>query len=387
MKKLADRLDKLSLENRFKSFYSLEINQDYELLNFGIAQDNALVPELGIKKLLERAEDYQEWKYAEDEDRSVLSSFIEFAVKNYGYRVNKGNVALTMGIKEALNTLAFLIINPGDFIIATSPGYNVFQRKVKLLGGHVYDLQLNEEDDYLPKLDDIPEEILQKTKVFLVNYPNNPTGAIANSLWAEKLFWLAKKYDFLIINDAAYIDYFPEYERAFSFINMDPERERTIELYSSSKTFGMTGARLGVMVGVREIIECVKQYRDQENSGQFLPLLETYKYCLENVDMKENRDKYRHRARIMIECLKNLGFIDVSYRGAFYIFIKVPYSFDGMPIVDAFDFARVLKQDYGIIVIPYEKERMIRIALTYKSNDDPQTLYQRLSGHKLSFLV
>lgn len=168
---------------------------------------------------------------------------------------------------------------------------------------------------------------------------------------------------------------------------MDPEIERTIELYSSSKAFGMTGARLGVMVGVREIIECVKQYRDQENSGQFLPLLETYKYCLENADMKENRDKYRHRARIMIECLKNLGFIDVSYRGAFYIFIKVPYSFDGMPIVDAFDFARVLKQDYGIIVIPYEKERMIRIALTYKSNDDPQTLYQRLSGHKLSFLV
>lgn len=385
--KLADRLNRLSLENRFKSFYSLEKSKDYEILNFGIAQDNAIIPEKGITKLLETAQNYQEWKYAEDEDRGVLDSFAAFAERNYGYKVNRDNLALTMGIKEALNTLAFLLINPGDFVIATTPGYNVFQRKVKLLGGNVFDLSLREEDDYLPILEEIPEEILRKTKVFLTNYPNNPTGAVCNYVWGEKLFWLAKKYDFIIINDAAYIDYYPEYEKAFSFINMDPERERTIELYSSSKSFGMTGARLGVMVGVREIIECVKQYRDQENSGQFLPLLEVYKYCLDCTDMREHRNRYRQRARAMIECLKTLGFIDVSYRGAFYIFVKVPYALDGQPIVDAFDFARILKQNFGIIVIPYEKERMIRIALTYKSNDDPQTLYQRLSGHKLSFVV
>lgn len=195
-----------------------------------------------------------------------------------------------------------------------------FKEKLKCLAGVIKELVINNENNYLPNIFSIEENELKKVKVVLLNYPNNPTGAKCSREYVSKLVKLANKYDFYIINDGAYIDLSGE-DKPFSFLSVD--KERIIELYSASKTFGMTGARLGFVAGSKTIINMVKKYRDQENSGQFIPLQLAYKYCLDYVDTNKIKEKYINRSKILIDIMNKLGFKGDSYSGAFYLFFKV----------------------------------------------------------------
>lgn len=280
-----------------------------------------------------------------------------------------------MGIKEVLNSLAFILINPNDLVVSTTPGYNVFQRKAKMLGGVIKELVINNENNYLPNIFSIEENELKKVKVVLLNYPNNPTGAKCSREYVSKLVKLANKYDFYIINDGAYIDLSGE-DKPFSFLSVD--KERIIELYSASKTFGMTGARLGFVAGSKTIINMVKKYRDQENSGQFIPLQLAYKYCLDYADTNKIKEKYINRSKILIDIMNKLGFKGDSYSGAFYLFFKVPNYFDNMLIKDANEFAFLIKKKYSILIVPYSNVNYFRMSLTYKNESDPYILYNRL---------
>ena len=385
MKKLfSKRLDKISLDNRFQSFYGLKAAFDLPTLDFGIGQDNFLVTE-GIKKeLFNEAALNSAWRYAEDGEPVLLTAFSTFARKNYGIELDVRHLAPTMGIKEALNTLAFLLIDPEDYVVATTPGYNVFQRKAKLLGGQVLELPLQRSNNFWPNFKAVSPDIWRRTKVLLLNYPNNPTGAKATSRLVRQALDLAGQYDFLVVNDGAYLDY-SGLDSPFSFLSEDKSLARTIELYSASKTFGMTGARLGLMAGPAELIALVKKYRDQENSGQFVPLQKAYAYALAQVDLSAHRQKYLDRAHRLKSVLADLGFRDTPYAGAFYLFYDAPSYLDGEYFETASALAGRLKAKYGIIVIPYDESRALRFSLTIRRDDDILALAARLGGHKFAY--
>lgn len=341
----AHRLNEINLTNRFQSLYDTKENKNLKILDFGIGQDNSIISKKAIEILNDSSTNYNNWKYAENGENSLINSFIKFAFKQYEVRLNNDEITLSMGIKEVLNSLAFILINPNDLVVSTTPGYNVFQRKAKMLGGVIKELVINNENNYLPNIFSIEENELKKVKVVLLNYPNNPTGAKCSREYVSKLVKLANKYDFYIINDGAYIDLSGE-DKPFSFLSVD--KERIIELYSASKTFGMTGARLGFVAGSKTIINMVKKYRDQENSGQFIPLQLAYKYCLDYVDTNKIKEKYINRSKILIDIMNKLGFKGDSYSGAFYLFFKVPNYFDNMLIKDANEFAFLIKKIFNI---------------------------------------
>lgn len=251
----AHRLNEINLTNRFQSLYDTKENKNLKILDFGIGQDNSIISKKAIEILNDSSTNYNNWKYAENGENSLINSFIKFAFKQYEVRLNNDEITLSMGIKEVLNSLAFILINPNDLVVSTTPGYNVFQRKAKMLGGVIKELVINNENNYLPNIFSIEENELKKVKVVLLNYPNNPTGAKCSREYVSKLVKLANKYDFYIINDGAYIDLSGE-DKPFSFLSVD--KERIIELYSASKTFGMTGARLGFVAGSKTIINMVK---------------------------------------------------------------------------------------------------------------------------------
>lgn len=338
----AHRLNEINLTNRFQSLYDTKENKNLKILDFGIGQDNSIISKKAIEILNDSSTNCNNWKYAENGENSLINSFIKFAFKQYEVRLNNDEITLSMGIKEVLNSLAFILINPNDLVVSTTPGYNVFQRKAKMLGGVIKELVINNENNYLPNIFSIEENELKKVKVVLLNYPNNPTGAKCSREYVSKLVKLANKYDFYIINDGAYIDLSGE-DKPFSFLSVD--KERIIELYSASKTFGMTGARLGFVAGSKTIINMVKKYRDQENSGQFIPLQLAYKYCLDYVDTNKIKEKYINRSKILIDIMNKLGFKGDSYSGAFYLFFKVPNCFDNMLIKDANEFAFLIKKN------------------------------------------
>lgn len=371
----AHRLNEINLTNRFQSLYDTKENKNLKILDFGIGQDNSIISKKAIEILNDSSTNYNNWKYAENGENSLINSFIKFAFKQYEVRLNNDEITLSMGIKEVLNSLAFILINPNDLVVSTTPGYNVFQRKAKMLGGVIKELVINNENNYLPNIFSIEENELKKVKVVLLNYPNNPTGAKCSREYVSKLVKLANKYDFYIINDGAYIDLSGK-DKPFSFLSVD--KERIIELYSASKTFGMTGARLGFVAGSKTIINMVKKYRDQENSGQFIPLQLAYKYCLDYVDTNKIKEKYINRSKILIDIMNKLGFKGYSYSGAFYLFFKVPNYFDNMLIKDANEFAFLIKKKYSILIVPYSNVNYFRMSLTYKNESDPYILYNRL---------
>ena len=371
----AHRLNEINLTNRFQSLYDTKENKNLKILDFGIGQDNSIISKKAIEILNDSSTNYNNWKYAENGENSLINSFIKFAFKQYEVRLNNDEITLSMGIKEVLNSLAFILINPNDLVVSTTPGYNVFQRKAKMLGGVIKELVINNENNYLPNIFSIEENELKKVKVVLLNYPNNPTGAKCSREYVSKLVKLANKYDFYIINDGAYIDLSGK-DKPFSFLSVD--KERIIELYSASKTFGMTGARLGFVAGSKTIINMVKKYRDQENSGQFIPLQLAYKYCLDYADTNKIKEKYINRSKILIDIMNKLGFKGDSYSGAFYLFFKVPNYFDNMLIKDANEFAFLIKKKYSILIVPYSNFNYYRMSLTYKNESDPYILYNRL---------
>lgn len=371
----AHRLNEINLTNRFQSLYDTKENKNLKILDFGIGQDNSIISKKAIEILNDSSTNYNNWKYAENGENSLINSFIKFAFKQYEVRLNNDEITLSMGIKEVLNSLAFILINPNDLVVSTTPGYNVFQRKAKMLGGVIKELVINNENNYLPNIFSIEENELKKVKVVLLNYPNNPTGAKCSREYVSKLVKLANKYDFYIINDGAYIDLSGK-DKPFSFLSVD--KERIIELYSASKTFGMTGARLGFVAGSKTIINMVKKYRDQENSGQFIPLQLAYKYCLDYVDTNKIKEKYINRSKILIDIMNKLGFKGDSYSGAFYLFFKVPNYFDNMLIKDVDEFAFLIKKKYSILIVPYSNVNYFRMSLTYKNESDPYILYNRL---------
>ena len=378
MKKLfSKRLETIDLNNRFSTFYQIKPNPLFEVLDFGVGQDNQIISKEVIQEIKSSVENRYEYRYAEDGIPELSKTFSNFAYANYSVKLDDNSIFVSMGIKDALNMLAFILIDKGDLIVATSPGYNVFQRKAKMLGAEVRELKLLEERQYLPDLTNISPKDWERTKVLLLNYPNNPTGSIATEEFINSVIEYAERYNFLIINDAAYIDLCYNHN-PLSFLKFN--KKRVVELFSASKSFGLTGIRMGIVAGNEEIIEKLKKYRDQENSGQFVPLYYAYKIALEKVNLKEVRDKYIQRARIMSSIMAKLGFGYKYYQGTFYLYYRCPQKIDGYYCNSAYDFARYLKEKFSIIVIPYNESNSFRISLTYKNEKDAIKFEERLKN-------
>lgn len=371
-KSFSARLNRIELANRFAFLGSIEPGER-PVLDFGIGEDPLLVSPKLIRCLNRAASDKGNWSYAEGGDPRLLSAFGDYARKRYGVVLDDDCLTVSMGIKEALNTLAFLLVDPGDLVVATAPGYNVFQRKARLLGAEVRELKLAP-PSYLPDLEAVKEEDWKRVKVLLLNYPNNPTGALADENFIDRVKDLSDRYGFTVINDGAYIDFQPGRSRPLSFLARSSDFNGLLELYSASKSFGLTGIRLGITAGDPELIALLKEYRDQENSGQFKPLSECYRTALTSVDVAKHAQKYCRRAAKLVPVLTALGFIDVEYRGAFYVLAHVPGPYPPTKV------ARRLLAQYGVKCIPYDSLGALRFSLTYRDRGDPQRLYRRLGG-------
>lgn len=270
-----------------------------------------------------------------------------------------------IGSKEGIGHFPLAFVEPGEIVLIPSPGYPVYEPATIFAGGSPYLMPLREENNFLPLLEGIPESVLEKARLMFLNYPNNPTGATAPASFYKKVIEIARKYEIIVCHDAAYSELYPEDDRPISLMEIEGAFEVGLEFHSLSKTYNMTGWRIGFAIGNKDLVKGLAGIKSNLDSGVFQAVQEAAIAALSGPQdcVESMREIYRQRRRTLVEGLRRLGWSVTDTSGAFYVWIKAPAE------TDSTTFCADLLKKCGIVATPgigfgKHGEGYIRMALT-----------------------
>lgn len=350
---------------------------EMELIDLGVGQPDYMADLSIVEVLGNEAKKWENRGYADngiDEFKKSVVAYMEnvFRVKGLNYETE---VLHMIGSKAALTILPQAFINPGDITLITVPGYPVLGTLTEWLGGEKYEVPLKEENSFFPDLDIIPKNVLKRAKLFYVNYPNNPTGRAATKAFYEKLVAFAKKHEIIIVQDAAYAAIRLDGEDPNSILSVEGAKDIAVEIHSLSKSYNMTGWRLGFAVGNEKIIAALATVKDNFDAGQFKPIQLAGCYALEHPELTEKMNKvYIRRHKLLSEFLEKKGFQVKPAEGTFYLYVKAPCGIKGKGKFDtAEDFAQYLIREKLISVVPWDDVgHYVRFSLTFQASTEKE---------------
>jgi LL-diaminopimelate aminotransferase len=273
-------------------------------------------------------------------------------------------VSALIGSKEGIAHFPLAFVNPGDVVLCPEPAYPVYHLGTLFAGGEPYYLPLLWENDFFPDFGSISKEVLERAKILWLNYPNNPTGAVATREFFAEAISFAKRYGLILAHDAAYVEMYFE-EPALSIFEVDGARDVAIEFHSLSKTFCMTGWRIGFAVGKKELVQGLAKVKSNIDSGVFTAIQYAGAYALDNLEriVPPLRAVFKERRDYLARALQELGFELKIPQATFYLWVKVPKGFTST------EFCRKLLEELDIVVTPGNGfgpsgEGYFRIALT-----------------------
>ncbi|MDO8615816.1 MAG: LL-diaminopimelate aminotransferase [Dehalococcoidia bacterium] len=324
--------------------------QGVDVVSFGIGDPDLPTPDHIIAALNEASHNPANHRYPESEGlpelREAISRWYE---RRFGVRLDPQREVLPLiGSKEGIGHIALCFIDPGDTALVPDPGYPVYSVGTVLAGGEPYFLPLTEENDFLPDLDAVPQEVARRAKVLWLNYPNNPTGAVAGLDFFERAAAFARKHGLAVLHDGPYSEVAFDGYRPASFLQAEGARDAGIEFHSLSKSYNMTGWRIGMAVGNAQIIDALMRVKSNLDSGipqaiqrMAIAALEGPQDCIE----EHNRIYQRRRDRLT-GALTGLGLRLRPPKASLYLWARVP---EGMTSVQ---FATRLLDEAGIVVTP-----------------------------------
>jgi len=297
---------------------------------------------------------------------SFRQAVAEWYKKRFNVSLNPSSEVLSLiGSKEGIGHIPLAFVNPGDVVLVPSPGYPVYPVGTLFAGGESYIMPLKEEKGFLPDLKIIPEEKLKKAKLIFINYPNNPTSATAPAGFYKEVISLAKKYNIIVCHDAAYSEIYYDNEKPMSFLEIEGAKEVGIEMHSLSKTYNMTGWRIGFAAGNKDVIAGLGKIKSNLDSGVFQAVQEASITAIDTDDsvLADIRKTYQGRRDALYNGLKNLGFHLIKPKATFYLWAQVPSGFDSQKFV-----AHLLEKT-GVLTTPgvgfgAPGEGYVRFALT-----------------------
>jgi LL-diaminopimelate aminotransferase len=338
-----------------------------DLIDLGIGDPDIPTPKPIIEQLKKSSENPKNHRYPSYEGmiefRTAAAQWFE---RRFGVKSDpKTEVLALIGSKEGIAHIPLAFVNPGDYVLVPSPGYPVYRVSTLFAGGTPYFLPLRKENGFLPKLSQIPEEVAKKAKLLFINYPNNPTSAIAERPFFEEAVAFAHRYQIIVCHDAAYSEVAFDGYRPLSFFEIEGAKEIGIEFHSLSKTFNMTGWRIGFAVGCPEIISVLGRVKTNIDSGIFQAIQEAGIVALNHFDtpIPEIIQIYEKRREVMVKGLREIG-LEVEWpKATFYLWIQVPRGYTST------QFATLLLEQGGIVATPGNGfgeagEGYIRMALT-----------------------
>ena len=343
------------------------IKRGVDIINLGIGDPDQPTPNNIIEKLRESVKDPKTHDYPPYEGTAEFRQAVALWYKNrFGVDLDPDKEVMALiGSKEGIAHIFLAFIDPGDFSLIPDPGYPVYKTGTLFANGFPYVMPLLEENNFLPNLEEIDEEIAQRAKLMFINYPNNPTAAVANKDFFEKAVKFAKKYDILVCHDFAYSEMTYDNYKANSFLEVNGAKDVGIEFHSLSKIYNMTGWRLGFAVGNKEAISALSIIKTNIDSGAFKAIqqagIEALSGSQDNIE-KMNKI-YTGRRNVVINGLNKLGWNLKPTKATFYIWIPTLNKMNSM------EFSNLLLEKTGIIVTPgigYGEygEGYVRIALT-----------------------
>lgn len=341
-----------------------------ELIDMGVGEPDEMADAGIVAKLAEEAAKPENRGYADNgiaEFQVAAARYLEEVFEVKGIDPAR-EIVHSIGSKPALAMLPSCFINPGDVTIMTVPGYPVLGTHTKYLGGEVYTVQLTEENDFLPDLTLIPEDIALRAKLLYLNYPNNPTGATATKQFFIKVVEWARRYNVVVVHDAPYSALTYDGLRPLSFLSVPGAKDVGIELHSLSKSYNMTGWRIGFVAGNPLIVKAFSDVKDNNDSGQFIAIQKAAAYGLAHPEITEKiAEKYSRRHNMLVAALNELGFKAKKPKGSFFLYVAAPKGVVGGPrFHTAEDFSQYLIREKLISTVPWDDAgQFVRFSVTF----------------------
>jgi LL-diaminopimelate aminotransferase len=348
---LAERLKKLppylfvEIDNKKRAL----AEAGHDIISLGIGDPDLPTPKFIIDKMAKAIYEPENHRYplqwGVGEFRQQVSKWFK---QRFGVDFDYKTEVLTLiGSKEAIGHFPLAVVNPGDVVLVPEPGYPVYNASTLFAGGEPYFMPLLEKNGFLPDLDAIPEEICKRTKMMFINYPNNPTAAVADEAFFKKIVAFAKKHKIVIVHDSAYTEVYFD-EKPLSIFNVEGARDVAIEFHSLSKTFNMTGWRLGFAVGNAELIAALAKVKENVDSGQFNAIqwagVEALAHS-DHVELKALLDVYRERRDVLVEGLRSAGLNVPTPKATFYVWGHCPEGYDSIKFC-----GKVLEEAYVVLI-------------------------------------
>jgi LL-diaminopimelate aminotransferase len=328
--KLADRI------NALPPYLFVEINrkieekkkQGIDIVTFAIGDPDTPTPDHIIDELCKEARNPVNHKYPETSGLPVLCNAIaEWYKQRFNISLSPEKEVLPLiGSKEGIGHISFCFIDKGDVALVTNPGYPVYAISTMLAGGETYYLDLKEENNYLPDFNAIPDDIKKRAKILWLNYPNNPTGAVASIDFFNDAVRFARKNDILICHDAPYTEVAFDGYVPPSFLQAEGARDVAIEFHSLSKTYNMTGWRIGMAVGNETAVNALFRIKSNLDSGipQAIQYAAIDALLGEQKSITDRNKIYQKRRDVLVEALNDIGLKVMVPKASFYIWAKVP---------------------------------------------------------------
>jgi len=344
------------------------IERGEDVISLSIGDPDLPTPQPIVEALAEAARKPENHCYPLGKGKPEFRQTIaEYYKQRHGVELDpNGEVLALIGSKEGIAHLPLAVVNPGDIVLYPEPGYPVYSISAHFAGALPFALPLQKENGFLPDLDAIPSDVLHRTRLLWLNYPNNPTAAFAPLEFFEKVVWYAKKYDFVVAHDAAYMDMVFSGQQAHSFLKVKGAKDVGIELHSFSKTFHMTGWRLGFAVGNATLVGALADLKANLDSGVFGAVQDAGIVAMRRFDeiVPSLLQIYERRCKILLEALERMGWPNFTRpQGTFYVWLPTLQGMSSM------EMTKELLQRCAVMVTPgtafgQQGEGFIRIALT-----------------------
>jgi LL-diaminopimelate aminotransferase len=338
-----------------------------DLIDLGVGDPDLPTPQRIVERMREEVRNPRNHRYPSYEGlrefREAISLWYE---RRFGVALDPDQEVLALiGSKEGIAHIPLAFINPGAYALIPSPGYPVYHAGTVFAGGRSFFLPLQEEQGFLPDLQQVPEEVANDATLLFVNYPNNPTAAVADKDFFAEVIEFAKHHSLIVCHDAAYSEICFDNYSPPSFLEVAGARDVGIEFHSLSKTYNMTGWRLGFAVGNREILAGLGKAKTNIDSGVFQAIQRAGIEALigDQSDVEAMRAIYQRRRDVMVRGLRAVGLEVTPPKATFYLWVKVP------PGHSSVSFASLVLDKAGVVLTPGSGfgeagEGYVRLALT-----------------------
>ena len=366
---IAERLKKLPpyLFNEIDKKKKKKEDAGKDIIDLGVGDPDTPTPDYIIKKLCQEAANPDTHRYPLGKG---LSSFRKAIAKWYKKRFNvtldpETEILPLIGSKEGIAHMPLAFINAQDIVLVPDPCYPPYKSGTILAGGHPHYMPLLEQNAFLPDLDAIDNQVAKDAKLMFINYPNNPTGACADEDFYKRVVEFAENNNVIIASDAAYTELAYREPKPMSFLGVEGAKDVGVEFHSLSKTFNMTGWRIGFACGNKEVIAALAKIKENIDSGVFAAI---QRAAIEALEVETNHidellKMYKERRDVFVDGLNSLGWKVTKPEATFYVWIPVPPGYTSMELSNS------LLEKANIVVTPgvgfgENGEGYIRVALT-----------------------